>query len=293
MIDEIQKSIKANLYERVTSPLIGALVISWIVTNWKVLYITLFEDNKTLNKSKIQYVEDYILNNSLSTLLIYPIVGTIFILIILPFLSEGAFWLKEWFKARKLNIKIKAENKVPLTLDESIKLRKQLRELQNEFNHINIKREQENLDLIKRNKDLVDKNSENLKVLESYQKSSDSNRKQMDYQNNQINELRTLIDLNKENILDQYNSLLKNYQKDIEAITKSKNFEIIQELIKKYNSSGLSKASYFFSDISDNEKHLLIRLGIMSNNGNENSFNYQLTDLGKVLALKKSNYIPK
>ena len=41
MLDEFQKSIKAVLYDRLTSPLAGCFIFSWFVWNWGLVYYVL------------------------------------------------------------------------------------------------------------------------------------------------------------------------------------------------------------------------------------------------------------
>jgi hypothetical protein len=45
MLDDFRKSINSVLYERMTSPLFGALLISWCIWNWDILYF-LFADRE-------------------------------------------------------------------------------------------------------------------------------------------------------------------------------------------------------------------------------------------------------
>jgi hypothetical protein len=46
MQSEIKKSINSILFERLTSPLYGTLIISWLIWNWKIIYLTLFVDSE-------------------------------------------------------------------------------------------------------------------------------------------------------------------------------------------------------------------------------------------------------
>jgi len=45
MITDILNSIKANLYERVTSPLVGTFLFSWIIFNWRIPIVLIWGDD--------------------------------------------------------------------------------------------------------------------------------------------------------------------------------------------------------------------------------------------------------
>ena len=56
MISDFRKSINSILYERVSSPLFGTFVISWLIWNWKITYLTLFVSESNLDKNKLEYI---------------------------------------------------------------------------------------------------------------------------------------------------------------------------------------------------------------------------------------------
>ena len=57
MIEDISKSIKANMYERATSPLFGAFAISWAIWNYKTILAIL---SSMTVKEKVSYIENEI-----------------------------------------------------------------------------------------------------------------------------------------------------------------------------------------------------------------------------------------
>jgi len=59
MLDDIKKSLNEIIYERTTSPLYGTLIISWLIWNWRIVYLTFFISEKKITKNKI----DFILSN--------------------------------------------------------------------------------------------------------------------------------------------------------------------------------------------------------------------------------------
>ena len=134
MLTDIRKSINSTLYERVTSPLYGTLIVTWLVWNWKILYITFFVSENKIKETKI----DFIITNfsEVNHLVTYPLVSTIVFLTLIPFISNGAYWLSLKFNKWKIEQKNQIENKQLLTVEQSIQLREDIRNQEDRFNKI-------------------------------------------------------------------------------------------------------------------------------------------------------------
>ena len=141
MQSEIKKSINSILFERVTSPLYGTLIISWLIWNWKIIYLTLFVDSEEIEGTRI----DFILNNysEKNHLLTYPLISTLLLITIFPFISNGAYWVNLKFKKWKIDQKNSIEEKQLLTLEQSISIRKELKEKENDFQEMISKKDLE------------------------------------------------------------------------------------------------------------------------------------------------------
>lgn len=122
MFDELSKSLKSVLYERVSSPLLGSIAFFWISFNWKpVLYFLLSEDsveNRILHISK-NYA-------SFDVNVLFPVVLGGVLSVIYPIISFVPFWISEKIKHAQRNIKQKFSLSQLLTLEQSISLRKEL-----------------------------------------------------------------------------------------------------------------------------------------------------------------------
>lgn len=131
MIDDIKKSVNSILYERTTSPLYGTFIVSWIIWNWKIVYLTLFISAEKLNINKI----DYILSNFWDPhyLITYPLISTIIFLTVVPFMSNAAYWLALRFNKWKKDQKNQINLKQLLTLEQSMELREQILVQQEKF----------------------------------------------------------------------------------------------------------------------------------------------------------------
>jgi hypothetical protein len=133
-MEDFRKSIKEILYERTTSPLYGTFIISWLIWNWKIVYITLFVSEKQIGLDKLTYIDTNLI--SMNNIIWFPILSTIVLLLIFPFISNGAYWLSLIFKRWRNDKKNKVESKQLLTMEQSISMRKQITEQENYYERI-------------------------------------------------------------------------------------------------------------------------------------------------------------
>lgn len=133
MIEDIVKSIKANLYERTTSPLFGTLAISWALWNYKI-FVVIFSDMEA--PDKIAYLQSSLyadLWDKLLSLVLWPLVIALFFLFVYPYPAKWVFrfWRKKQKELRDIRSEI--ENETLLSLEESRGVRRQLIDIQNEY----------------------------------------------------------------------------------------------------------------------------------------------------------------
>jgi len=134
MIEEFKNSVSSILYERVSSPLFGALFISWCLWNWKIIYITLFISESRLEVTKIDFITTNLSN--IHHIVTYPIISTLLLLTVIPFFTNGAYWLHLKFYKWRHEKKHKVEMKKLLTLEQSINLREQIAKKETAFENL-------------------------------------------------------------------------------------------------------------------------------------------------------------
>ncbi|ODM32417.1 hypothetical protein A6779_09900 [Marinobacter adhaerens] len=155
MFSELVNSIKANLYDRIVSPLSGAFLIALALTNYQTILLIFDDQNYYL---KITYLEQYLYPGFIVgflKLFLIPFVSACIFIVIYPFPSRIAYgyWLNQQRKLKTL--KVYVENETPLTIQESRKLRQQLAVLEKEFNTELVEKDRE----IEELKKLVAENS--------------------------------------------------------------------------------------------------------------------------------------
>ncbi len=132
MFKEFSQSIKANLYERVSSPLIGSVAISWLIFNWKAIFYLIYSDAKIEEKLLVfsfQYA-DICLN------FIYPLALGFLTSIAYPIAAFVPFYLWESIQHRQRVIKRRLSMSELLTLEQSLELKKELASKDKEIKNI-------------------------------------------------------------------------------------------------------------------------------------------------------------
>lgn len=129
MFKEFTTSIRSIIVDRIISPLSGVLTLVWLGYNWKAFLVVFLSD--TPIESRIELVKNEFTNSYIN--LWYPILATLIVLIIFPFASAAAFWLWENVSAWKQNVKHKLSLDIPLSLQQSLEIRKEIEETNQKF----------------------------------------------------------------------------------------------------------------------------------------------------------------
>jgi len=102
-LKDLSKEVTTTIQERMASPFYGTLILSWCVWNWRILYLTFFVSESKLDVDKITYIAmEFEDKNHLYW---YPLLSTLLLLTIIPFLSIGALWLSQWFEVLRNKIR--------------------------------------------------------------------------------------------------------------------------------------------------------------------------------------------
>jgi len=146
MHSELKNSINQILNERITSPFFGTLIVSWLIINWKIVYLTLFVSESELSDNKINYIIDNF--SKIETLVYYPILSTIILITVIPLISNGSYWINLTYKQWRIDKKHKIEKKQLLTIEQSLFIRQELKDKELNFEKLITDKEQE-IELLK------------------------------------------------------------------------------------------------------------------------------------------------
>ncbi len=132
MFEDVSKSIKSTLYDRISSPLFGAFLMSWGLWNYKFILILM---SNLPAMEKIAYIE-VVLYSGFDLLLVgfvYPFLSSAVFIVIYPIPAKHFF--RYWHSQQKhlKRIKQKIEDDTPLTLEESREIRRDVFRLEAEY----------------------------------------------------------------------------------------------------------------------------------------------------------------
>ena len=141
-MEDIIKSIKATLYDRAASPLVGSFVLAWLV--WNYDFVLAFFSGAELSY-KLDYIQTYIFGNWIQCLgkgFIGPAV-TVYIYYWWIHKLSIIVYKKAVTNNRELiDEKRKLEKEALLSVEQSNQLRRQIENIQNQTNLSNSEREE-------------------------------------------------------------------------------------------------------------------------------------------------------
>jgi hypothetical protein len=155
-MSDLTDSFKDIFKERISSPFYGSLIVSWLLWNWKIPYVTFFIDQSRLGDSTNKI--DYILKHCDSAwyLVVFPLLSTAVIVLLMPYVTNGASWVTERFDTWRVNKKNEVQGKRLLTVEESLQLRIEIRDQEVKYSEIITKKDADNL-LLRQQLELVSK----------------------------------------------------------------------------------------------------------------------------------------
>ncbi|BBJ00253.1 hypothetical protein FGKAn22_19450 [Ferrigenium kumadai] len=127
MIDDVGKTIKAILYDRIVSPLFGTFILSWCAWNWRLILLFLSDSSTTIAK-KFQYVDSELYPSNGVTFiygLLLPATTTAFFIYVYPPIARGVYgyWREQQNKLKK--VQIEKDGETPLKKEEAQEIRNQ------------------------------------------------------------------------------------------------------------------------------------------------------------------------
>ncbi len=154
-VKDFPDSIKAILYDRIVSPLSGTFIFSWLVWNWKLVYFFFVFDGTYTIVGKIDYISTHY--NNWGNLFWLPFASTIFLIGFYPIVSTGAYWVHLKYKMLQNDIKNKIENNKLLTIEQSLKIKREYKDLYDSFLELEKSKDDELKWLKEDNKQKADK----------------------------------------------------------------------------------------------------------------------------------------
>lgn len=123
MLSDLAKTVKAQLYERVSSPLLGAFAISW--TAWNYRFVLVLVSSMPVAE-KFAYIDSNIFDSYKNIFLhgtLYPLLTTLSLIFIYPVPAKFVYeyWRKRQRELKEIQQRI--DDETPLTREEARELR--------------------------------------------------------------------------------------------------------------------------------------------------------------------------
>lgn len=133
-MDDIIKTFKAHLYDRVTSPLLSSFLISWALWNHRLLVVLISSDMKI--KEKFAYVDNFLFPTWHEVTFrgfLWPLLSTLFLIYVYPVPSRWVYSYVRKEQKRLKEIQQRIEDETPLTQEEARAMRVSLRDAARDF----------------------------------------------------------------------------------------------------------------------------------------------------------------
>ena len=150
MITEVTNSIKAALYQRVSSPLYGTYIFSWSLYNWSALINLAFGSDKI--NSRIEIFKQSLYDSDgkfFISSITAPLFMTVAILVLQPIIQRYLYIYTEWNRSEGLKKRDKFSSETMLTLEQSNELRASVQKIQ-QFHQEILKNKESEIDEYKR-----------------------------------------------------------------------------------------------------------------------------------------------
>jgi len=151
-MSDLTTSVKEIFNERISSPFYGSLIVSWLLWNWKIPYVTFFVDQSRLGDAtnKIDYIFKHC--DSFWLLVVGPLLSTGAIIFLLPYVTNYAFKVTAKFDRKRKDVQIEIDRSQVLTIEQSVKILRQVEEQQESFKILLSSRDEE-IDVLRKQLD--------------------------------------------------------------------------------------------------------------------------------------------
>ena len=136
MIDDLIKSTKDSIAERLASPLTGSFVVAWCVWNYKFLVILFSSAGLT---QTFNLIDKIAFSNPTDLLLkgaVYPLVSALLYVFVYPYPTRAVYEFTLLRQREKNLLRQKIENETPLTLEESRRIRTEFSLLERKYREV-------------------------------------------------------------------------------------------------------------------------------------------------------------
>lgn len=132
-MDDLIKSFKAQLYDRVTSPLFSSLLIAWATWNHRIFFALLSSSDVAKRFEIIDEVLYPTWKEVLGRGTVYPLLSALFLIYVFPVPARWAYEYTRSEQKRLKAIQQRIDDETPITQEDARELRVAIRKADSEF----------------------------------------------------------------------------------------------------------------------------------------------------------------
>lgn len=133
MFDDLAKSIKAALYERIASPLLRSFIISWGIWNYRLIVVLL---DKIPAAEKFKFIDSQLYPDQFHFFefhLLGPLATALVFIFVYPFPARRVYKFWQTRQKELAEDKQKIEDETPITVEQSRQLKRELADWQTKY----------------------------------------------------------------------------------------------------------------------------------------------------------------
>lgn len=132
-MEDLIKSFKAQLYDRVTSPLFSSLLLAWVTWNHRLFFALLSSSDIAKRFELIDEVLYPTWKEVLGRGAVFPLLSALFLIYVFPIPARWAYEYTKSEQKRLKGIQQRIDDESPITQDEARELRFAIRKADGEF----------------------------------------------------------------------------------------------------------------------------------------------------------------
>jgi hypothetical protein len=126
MLEQLVKSIQSHLSDRLVSPLMGSVVVSWCLWNYKFLMILLSNNSVTTTLALVEGIAFPSTTTVVLRGVVFPFITAAAYIFIYPYPSKFVYDFTRRRQKELLEVRRRIEDETPLTLQESRTMRRDM-----------------------------------------------------------------------------------------------------------------------------------------------------------------------
>lgn len=133
-MNDLINSFKAQLYDRVTSPLLSSFLISWVVWNHRLFLVSTTSDMKL--KERFDFIDNVLYptwHEVLGRGFTFPLLSALFLLFVYPIPGRLVYKYVRSEQKRLKGIQQKIDDETPITQEQAKELRAAIRKADTDF----------------------------------------------------------------------------------------------------------------------------------------------------------------